>query len=339
VGCLILLVVSVILSAVVPMVSERRAISELRATPGVEVIQQDFPKAVMRMSPVGMLLAQFVHHCFGEYHWPGPSYHLIFRNVPPEKLWLLNAVREVDIVYVESATVDDTCLEAVGSARHLDVLYLETPKITPNGLRRLKGLPIRTLNLHQPNLNREHIKAAVESFPKLETLMLDRSGIDDTCLEPLRGNGRIKNLWLRETRVTDAGLGPLTTMSRLSNLSLAGTSVTDAAIPTLMKCASLNVLNLSKTAVTDSGLAAFPSGRYLDMLFLTDTSISDDGLVRLPVEVSLINVSRTRVRFEGPAVRWVSAQHKLTSIYAEGNSLSPAGVSAIKSMGRIEFKH
>ncbi len=125
-------------------------------------------------------------------------------------------------------------------------------------------LHVETLNLAECPLKEESL-APLARLTELRELNLSRlnqfrphydgpDGLDDRCLEPIRGLTRLKTLSLSGNRITDAGLARLTQLTALEYLDLDATDITDGGLAQLESLRNLKAINLASTHVTTEGI-------------------------------------------------------------------------------------
>jgi hypothetical protein len=127
------------------------------------------------------------------------------------------------------------------SLLHVESLSLAEWDVMDESLAPLQTLgELRELNLSRLNQFRTH-----QTGPP---------GLDDRCVEPIRGLTRLKMLSLSGNRITDAGLARLTQLTALEYLDLDATDITDAGLVHLGPFRSLKSVNLAATKVTAEGI-------------------------------------------------------------------------------------
>jgi hypothetical protein len=127
------------------------------------------------------------------------------------------------------------------SLLHVESLVLAEWDITEEGLAPLQRLgELRELYLSRLNQFRPY--------------GVGPPGLDDRCLEPIRGLTRLKTLSLSGNRITDAGLARLAQLTSLESLDLDATDITDAGLVHLEPLRSLKSVNLAATKVTAEGI-------------------------------------------------------------------------------------
>jgi hypothetical protein len=125
-------------------------------------------------------------------------------------------------------------------------------------------LHVESLDLAEWDIMEESL-APLQGLGELRELYLSRldqfrsygvgpPGLDDRCLEPIRGLTRLKTLSLSGNRITDAGLARLTQLTALESLDLDATDITDAGLVHLEPLRSLKSVNLAVTKVTTEGI-------------------------------------------------------------------------------------
>lgn len=206
----------------------------------------------------------------------------------------------------------DALIQSIGQHLKMESLCLtggsDFPEIDLNSLKNLtdmNGMTLQNLCLVGGKLE------PICSFSKMFFLNLDRIGLKDIDLVPLKKMTSLTHLNLVGNKITDAGLEALKDLTslgwvtlsepgvtgvglvylnpaHLNSLNLSGTAVTDAELEHLKRWSQMVSLDLSGTAITDEGLKTIASLTSLIWLHLSNTAITDEGLKNL---VGLKNLS------------------------------------------------
>jgi hypothetical protein len=121
--------------------------------------------------------------------------------------------------------------------------------------------------------------AAIRYLPYVETINCTNARrITGSTLHQLAALPKLNTLYLVGTQLDDAGLAQLQHATSLTTLNLDSTRITDAGMRTLDNLDNLQTLVLGHTAVTDRGLVQLRDLRQLSTLNLRDTKTTPDGV-------------------------------------------------------------
>jgi hypothetical protein len=324
-----------LMALILPIARERSAIRELEMTEGVELNGMvDFDQT---LSPTAESLSDFLTEWVGEGYWPALVYSVDINGNPKRALSLLASIRRVDSVSSQTDELDDADLAKLRSLRELQMLEIASQRITPAGIRQLRGLPVIKVNLFNAATNNDHLAAVLETFPTITDLSLPETSVDDEGLKLLRGHPTLERLNLNATRVTDRGLEHLATLLNLQAVWLRNTAVTDEGTLALGSVSSLTQLDLTGTQITDITLSRLPAGKYFFEINVSNTCVTDVGVRSIRAKLRSLNVSQTKVRLDRLVVDSVDRQPDLIYITAAGNDLSPEGVALLSAKRRPQF--
>jgi hypothetical protein len=146
--------------------------------------------------------------------------------------------------------------------------------------REIPGWPVVLVYFPEKATDRD--LAAIQFFPELRRLSVQKAGVTDAGLKQLRGLRKLETLDLLGcSKITGEGLKHLSRMSSLKRLDLSETQVGDEALRHLRQFPRLEWLDLISTRVTDAGLAhlkTLPSLRELwvgNCEAITDKALTD----------------------------------------------------------------
>jgi Leucine-rich repeat (LRR) protein len=158
----------------------------------------------------------------------------------------------LDLAQTEAS--DNDLRQLSGKAfQKLRYLSLRGTQVSDDGLKYLKGLPLKTLVLEETEISGSGFDV-LRSLP-LESLVLEDTDVDDAGLERLKGTS-ISQLDLTRTRITDEGMVHIREMS-VSSLKLYSTQITNAGLQYLEGLPKLKTLFLTGTQVTDDGVDSY----------------------------------------------------------------------------------
>jgi uncharacterized protein (TIGR03067 family) len=137
---------------------------------------------------------------------------------------------------------------------------------------RLEWLILRGTGVSDAGLER------IEALRSLRNLNLDGCPITDGGLKHVAALGKLRSLGLRHTGITDAGLAELESLTQLEELDLAATSVTDRGMDHVRGLTNLRRLRLRYCGITDAGLAQLSDLKNLELLDLRYTQVTANGI-------------------------------------------------------------
>lgn len=212
---------------------------------------------------------------------------------------------------------DDRTLAAIEPLRRLEALCFDDrgmydtgyPRVTNAGLASLARLPrLRSLSLPRSLIDDEGARQLAK-FHNLESLVLSHTGVGDAGIEALASLSGLVYLDLGGTNITDAGVAHLARFDQLMELNLEETRVTDAGVSCLARCRNLRHLNLARTHITDAALGPLRRLDHLEGLRLRETAVT--GLTALQGEgfarLSWLDVTNAPV--SSAALTAVAARH------------------------------
>ncbi len=248
------------------------------------------------------------------------------------------ALGRLRLLGVLNVAATDAGLEPIGRLDRLEGLMLQVNpgpdrRVTGAGLAKLAGLvALKNLSLQDVILFRPDDLAPLAAMGHLEDVQIERSPVDEACLDHLVGLTRLKSLELANTELTDAGLARLARLPALTSLTCGGSGVTDAGLATLATNRGLKIVKLAgMSRVTDAGLAHLATLPALQELDLTGARITDAGLAHLAplTRLGRLNLGRTAITDAGLAV--LGGIPGLRRLDVEMTRVTPAGVAALRA--------
>ena len=182
----------------------------------------------------------------------------------------------------------DRGLAYLAASPSLKVMWLETPRVTEQGLRYL---------------------AQIQSLERLTVPWLDQ--ITDQGLGYLKSMPKLKALGVGDAWSGDAGVASLATLANLEVLALkGGPNLTDNGLKPLAAMPRLRALEIYHSWITEQGLAYLGSCKKLDSIqIVSSIAIGQPAIARLKTElpnVQTLHISQAQSP-GGPrplAVRW-----------------------------------
>lgn len=157
----------------------------------------------------------------------------------------------------------DELLDDVARLHWLKVLTINDCPVTDAGVAKLAGM--RSLSAVALSGTKITDAAAdtIVTWPNVESLYLDGTGIGDEAVEEISGLGSLRILGLSGTKITDRSMAHVAELPGLKWLLIADTAVGDEGAAALCDAANLGRLSAPKTRITDAGkaklAAALPS--------------------------------------------------------------------------------
>jgi hypothetical protein len=171
-------------------------------------------------------------------------------------------------------------LGELSGLKRLNALDLVDCPINDVGMSKLKGVPIKELQLRRPALTDRGVEALSE-VSTLEVFGVSDAAITDKSLAYF---GKLKNLWCLSLghcpRICGSGLKALVGLEKLTCLSLDDCPIDDAALKDLGGT-RLNALNLRLTNITDRAVDEIEKMTTLEELYVGDTKLSKGAIARL----------------------------------------------------------
>lgn len=218
------------------------------------------------------------------------------RKLSGDDLALFGLLHDLEILHLRNCRYGDRIFDYVKAMPHLEHLTLWGSDVTDDGLRSIRKLPLKELDLRATRVGDAGV-AHLRDMKTLEKLDLLQTRVTDAGMVHLARLTRLKELSLISTRIGDEGLKHLSALTGLTELQLEGTRVTAKGLEHIAKLKKLGLLTLHRTAITDKSMASLSGLKHLETLYLCDTPITDEGLKHLEKISSLgvVYLSGTKV--------------------------------------------
>lgn len=180
----------------------------------------------------------------------------------------LPALKQLRVLRVGGAQVNDQTLAIVGKMTWLTGLTVQEAAITNAGLGQIARLPLEDITLFRCY------------------------SVDDEGLAHLAGMKKLRQATLRDLPITGTGLVHLADKEGLVALRLSETGIDDAALVHLVKLRNLRRLDLHQTRVGDAGLASLAGLTALEQLDLSQTAVTTDGLKQLAAALPRCRIAK-----------------------------------------------
>lgn len=192
----------------------------------------------------------------------------------------LQNLRELTLSLV---TVTDDSLQPLAELRNLERFSLTHRGTGKNdtaaGVAFLTRLPkLRVLELNRLKSLNDGVLPHFASMSQLESLSLAQTAVTGSEIELLLKLPKLNSLTLTGTRVDDTAMEKLAKMSQLESLDISYARVTDAGLKHVGALKHLRTLCVGGNPITDRGLEEIARLTQLSDLMITNANISDAGL-------------------------------------------------------------
>ena len=170
--------------------------------------------------------------------------------------------------------------------------------LTDEAFQAIPGIPaLISLDLNCNDFGATNFTNLKNRFPKLNTLTLYETQVNDRGLDAIGECKTLTHLDLDRTNVTDSGLAKITGLDRLVSLDLQRTGLTDECLQHVSKLSKLEGLILNETKVNGSGFKHLVPLPKLLNLSLIKTLVDDKSLAVLNQckQITQLSLEETRV--------------------------------------------
>ena len=211
----------------------------------------------------------------------------------PEPEWLRNlmgtdffaAVISVSIGFPSNIRVTNDDLAYLESLTTLQVLMIDSEKVTDAGLIHLNGLTqLRELYVSGRRVTDDGLKQ-LRHLTRLHYLCISETAVTGVGMEYLTGLPELRALHLDNSHVTDLGLKRISELTTLWKLDIGNNPITDTGLVYVGRLPQLRWLECDRTKVTDTGLKNLKGMPQLTTLFIRETHATDAGLRKLQEEL------------------------------------------------------
>jgi hypothetical protein len=218
-----------------------------------------------------------------------PVLRLSEATLTPENWQQLADFSELTELWLDGTNATDADLTSLKGMTKPRKLSPGRTKVTGEGLRDLKEVPLRALNLGATQPNDAGLEQIV-ALGKLSQLLLSETAITDAELKYLV-MAPLNDLRIAKTPITDAGLTQLAALRGISKLDLSGTKISNEGVKHLVAPQTLLILDLAGTKVSDPALKELKELATLEKLGLARTKTAHSGITafraaRLKVKVA-----------------------------------------------------
>ena len=247
-----------------------------------------------------------------------------------EASWLSDQdkMKAVTEFILSNTPLGDEIFPLLAPARDLELLVLDSRKITGAGLDKLTSDKLRSLVLSSTGASDDALKD-IRKFSKLQDMRLDGTNVTSGVLQHFDGLKQLKTLSLAGTQVTDAGFAAIGKLTSLESLNLKRTKIHGQGLRSLESLTKLKALDLGDTQLDDSDLSAFGKLTQLESLSLENTPITGAGFGQLKGldKLTALNLNKTRVG--DSALRQLGKLPKLQRLELSNTRVSDGGLNHI----------
>jgi Leucine-rich repeat (LRR) protein len=271
-------------------------------------------------------------------------------------------------INLSGSHVHDEDLSGLSHFPLLTDLDVSSNPITNRGLRHLKNLPLRFLNLSDTEVGSGSGKwsdsttqdlrddSVLPHLTRLEGLALARTRFSDQDLGALSGLKQLEYLDLSATKISDEGLRHLASFPLLEQLDLNQTQITgpglrhlphsiwvvtlldtdstDAGLASLAALPNLKTCIISNAKITDDGFAEFKRKRNLSVIHATSCQLTDAIWRTLAVQTDLSSAVFDQTRVTGVGIRHLNGT-RIIKLSLAACPVSDAGLAEIATLGSL----
>lgn len=261
---------------------------------------------------------------------------LSYAAVSGETLTPLESLRGLLSLDLSRTHVVDEALASVALQEQLRELSLwGCSRITDGGLPHLVALAwLERLELGQcPFVTGAGLRALM-ALPRLVSLGLSGTGIDDDGLAVLRGVPTLRSLDLAHTGIVGSGLSSLSELKDLWSLSLYGcVHLRTDALASLRSLRTLSSLNLGRCGLlADRAMVYVRALRALSELSLEGVAVGDPGMIYLAELAGLVQLDLSWTRVGDAGVARLSALRGLRTLALAGASVTDVGLQSLTTL-------
>jgi cellulose synthase/poly-beta-1,6-N-acetylglucosamine synthase-like glycosyltransferase/Leucine-rich repeat (LRR) protein len=247
-----------------------------------------------------------------------------------EASWLsnLDKVKNFAVFVLSDTSLGDEVFEQLAPVKNLEVLILESRKITGAGLDKLTTDKLRRLVLSATAANDEALKG-VRILSKLQELELDGTNVTSGVLRHFEGLKQLKKLSLAGTQVTDTGFADIGKLTSLESLNLKRTKIHGEGLRCLASLTRLKELDLGDTQLDDSDLSQLGKMNALEALSLENTPITGAGFGQMKGLDKLVTLNLNKTRVGDSALRLLGKLPRLQRLELSSTRVSDGGLTQI----------
>jgi cellulose synthase/poly-beta-1,6-N-acetylglucosamine synthase-like glycosyltransferase/Leucine-rich repeat (LRR) protein len=263
---------------------------------------------------------------------------VVLAGPPVEAGWLRDPdkVRPITEFTLFYTPLGDEVLPLLAPARNLEVLVLDSRRITGAGLDQLTTDRLRSLVMYYTGAHDDALRD-VRKFATLQELQLDGTRVTSGVLQHLEGLKQLKSLALAGTQVTDTGFSAIAKLTSLESLDLKRTGIHGEGLRHLRGLPNLKELDLGDTRVNDGDLSRLGELARLESLSLENTPITGAGFGGLKGldKLTALNLNRTRVGDSG--LRQLGQLPRLQRLELSSTRVTDGGLQHVLPSARLQY--
>ena len=252
--------------------------------------------------------------------------------------WLNNPEKVIPLhrFTLSNTSVGDELFGFLAPAKDMQVMFLESRKITGAGLEKMTTDKLRRLVLASTGATDDGLKE-IGKFASIQRLELDGTNVTSGVLPHLEGLKQLKILSLAGTQVSDTGFAAIGKLTSLESLDLKRTRIHGPGVLELKSLTRLKTLDLRDTQVDDSDLSQLGQLTQLESLSLENTPITGAGFGELKglVKLTALNFNRTRVG--DSALRQFGKLPQLQRLELSSTRVTDGGLTDILAAAPVKY--
>jgi len=261
---------------------------------------------------------------------------VVLAGPPVEANWLSDQdkVRLITEFTLSSTPLGDEVFPLLAPARDLEVLVLDSRRITGAGLDKLTSDKLRSLVMSSTGANDDALRD-VRKFPRLQDIQLDETNVTSGVLQHFDGLKLLKSLSLAGTQVTDTGFAAIGKLTSLESLDLKRTKIHGQGLRYLESLTKLKALDLGETQLDDGDLSQLGKLAQLEELSLENTPITGFGQLKGLDKLTALNLNKTRVG--DSALRQLGKLPRLQRLELSSTRVSDGGLQHILGSAQLGY--
>ncbi|MGH7139855.1 MAG: leucine-rich repeat domain-containing protein, partial [Pirellulales bacterium] len=255
-----------------------------------------------------------------------------------EANWLNNQdkVRTITEFTLSNTRLGDEVLPLLAPARDLEVLVLDSRRITGASLDALTGEKLRRLVMSSTGATDDALKD-IRKFAALEDVQLANTNVTSGVLRHFDGLQQLKNLSLAGTHITDTLFEAIGKLGSLESLNLKQTEIHGEGLHHLEHLTKLKALDLGDTQLDDGDLSGFGKLTRLESLSLENTPITGAGFEHLKGLENLTALNFNRTRIGDSALRQLGKLPRLQRLELSSTRVSDGGLNDILTSAQLKY--
>lgn len=232
----------------------------------------------------------------------------------------------------QEGRLTDAAIDSIATLSRLKSLSLSSYVATERfGMMHFSKQATRKLSalteLEELYLVNQGIAADSIQFPRLKSLSVGGSDVDDACAKRIAQCRELQSLELVYTKITDAGLKDIATLPNLQRLNLDSHLISDNGIALLPALTTLEHLSLRDSAITDQSLKHIAKIKSLTRFDLSGTG-HPGVLAPSPADTARLTAEGLRVLQQLPRLQTLW----LTNFFSTGGYTAIGDLKQLRSL-------